>query len=182
MLLTLILQSFWFFLPAGMANMAPVFVMKLAFLDAPIDAHKTYRGKQIFGEHKTYRGFFFGILAAIVVLVIQKKLYESSTLIQTYALFNYEEVNAFTLGFLFGFGALFGDLIESFFKRRNDIPEGKVWIPWDQIDWIIGTIVFIWFVIPIPLLVMVIGLILFGLLHVLMNYFGYVFGIKPTVL
>lgn len=181
MILTLILQSFWFFLPAGMANMAPVLVIKVPFLNIPVDGNKKYQGKPVFGNHKTYRGFFFGILAAIIVVAIQKELYGSSSLLQTYALLNYSNVNTIALGFLLGFGALFGDLIESFFKRRQNIPEGKVWVPWDQIDWIIGTIIFVYFFIPIPLLVMITGLVLFGLLHILMNYLGYLLGIKHTI-
>jgi len=38
------------------------------------------------------------------------------------------------------FGALLGDIVESFFKRRKGIERGKDWIPFDQLDFIIGVL------------------------------------------
>ena len=40
------------------------------------------------------------------------------------------------------FGALIGDIIESFFKRRVGIERGKNWIPFDQLDFILGVLFF----------------------------------------
>jgi CDP-2,3-bis-(O-geranylgeranyl)-sn-glycerol synthase len=40
------------------------------------------------------------------------------------------------------FGAIFGDLIESFIKRRLKIPSGAPFTPRDQTDYIVGMIVF----------------------------------------
>jgi len=45
--------------------------------------------------------------------------------VSEYTFFDYTEVNILIIGFLFGFGALLGDLVESFFKRRIGIESGK---------------------------------------------------------
>jgi len=40
------------------------------------------------------------------------------------------------------FGALMGDIIESFFKRRVGRTRGQDWIPFDQLDFILGVLFF----------------------------------------
>ena len=43
----------WFFLPAGLANMMPVFTAKLPLLrtlDFPLDGDATFHGKRAFGD------------------------------------------------------------------------------------------------------------------------------------
>ena len=47
-----ILSCIYFLLPAGFANMAPVLVKKLNFLDYPIDFSFNIKGKRIFGMWK----------------------------------------------------------------------------------------------------------------------------------
>ena len=47
-----ILFALWFFLPAGIANVAPIFAAKwrlLESLNKPLDFGQTFRGKRIFG-------------------------------------------------------------------------------------------------------------------------------------
>jgi CDP-2,3-bis-(O-geranylgeranyl)-sn-glycerol synthase len=39
------------------------------------------------------------------------------------------------------FGALLGDITESFFKRRVGKQRGEDWIPFDQLDFILGVLV-----------------------------------------
>jgi CDP-2,3-bis-(O-geranylgeranyl)-sn-glycerol synthase len=39
-------------------------------------------------------------------------------------------------------GALLGDVIESFFKRRIGKDRGQDWIPFDQLDFLIGALTF----------------------------------------
>ena len=62
--------AFWFFLPAGIANMSPVLASRISWLkswDTPLDFGKSFRGKPIFGKNKTWRGIVFGTLSAIIV-------------------------------------------------------------------------------------------------------------------
>lgn len=46
------------------------------------------------------------------------------------------------LGAWLGLGALFGDIVKSFFKRRLGIKPGTMFQPWDGIDYMIGAIIF----------------------------------------
>lgn len=173
----IILQAFWLLLPAGIANMSPVLVKWLPFLDLPVDLGKEFKGKPLFGKNKTYRGFLFGTLMAILVVYIQSVLF-SHTL--TWTLLDYSNANVFILGFLLGFGALLGDLIESFFKRQAGIVSGKSWFPFDQIDWIVGSLLLASFYVSIPLKVIVVSILLFGMIHPVVNLLGYYLGIKKN--
>lgn len=172
-----LIRIFWFFLPAGMANMAPVLFRWINFLNYPIDFNKQLNKKPIFGKNKTFRGLFFGIVLAILVVYIQKILYAHTVNI---SLIDYSVLNPLLLGFLLGFGALFGDSIKSFFKRRLNINPGKSWIPLDQIDWIIGSIIFVIFYVKLSLMQVLVSIVLFGLLHPVINLIGYLIKIKKN--
>lgn len=174
-----ILLCLYLMLPAAVANMTPVFVKKINFLNTPVDFNKKWNGKPIFGSHKTYRGFFFGILAAILVAFIQKILYQYP-FFQQISFFNFETTSFILIGFALGFGALFGDLVKSFFKRRMNIKPGDSFFPWDQLDLVIGAIVFISFI-KIPSWQMILfGLIVGPTLHIFFNHAGYWLGIREN--
>ena len=176
-MITLIVEIFWLLLPAGFANMAPLLFKWIPFLGFPVDLGKKFRGKPIFGKNKTCRGFLIGVLAAIFVVFFQQFFYEHTKEI---SLINYREINIYLLGFLLGFGALFGDLIESFLKRQVGIGSGKAWFPFDQIDWVLGALIFASFYISISWKHFLVSIILFGLLHLILNFIGYYVGIKKT--
>ncbi len=87
-------------------------------------------------------------------------------------LVDYESLPLYT-GLLMGSGALIGDSIKSFFKRQLGIKPGNNWFPWDQIDWILGFMVFTYPIYRIPLLDAA-KLILLALgLHLLIKKVGY---------
>lgn len=172
-----ILKCLYFFLPAYFANMAPTFAKKasiLEFLDKPIDFWKNFRGKPIFGSHKTWRGIISGIVSGILISYFQKFLFQFS-FFQKISFLNYQKINVFFLGFLLSFGALFGDLISSFFKRRKGILLGKPWIPFDQISFVIGSflIVNIFSDFRIPISAWLLILILSFFLHIIGNRIGF---------
>ncbi len=170
-MISLILQTFWLLLPAGVANMSPVLFKKINFLNYPVDLGMKFRKKPLFGKNKTYRGFFFGTLMSILTVYIE-------------SLFHLDNIigynNIILLGLLLGFGALLGDVIESFFKRQLDIKPGKSLIPFDQIDWVLGSIILTGFVYFIPLNVIITSIILFGILHPLINLLGFLMKIKKN--
>ena len=177
-MLELIIKTFWFLLPAAVANMSPVIFKWVPFLNYPVDFNYSFKGKPLFGKHKTYRGFLFGVLMAILVVYLQRHFYLSTISI---SVIDYRQVNLVLLGFLFGFGALFGDMIESFFKRQIGIKSGKSWAPFDQTDWIIGSILMVNLYINISWSIIILSVIIFGLLHPLVNVIGYLLKIKKTL-
>lgn len=172
-----LLKIFWFFLPAGIANMSPVIFKFVNFLNYPIDFNKKFNEKPIFGQNKTYRGIFFGVVASILFVLLQTMIYPET---KSISLINYYSVNFIILGFLLGFGALFGDLVESFFKRQLNIDSGKPWIPFDQLDWILGAVIFIYFYIPLSLKEIIAIIIIFGILHPIINLLGYFLKFKSN--
>lgn len=172
-----ILSITYFLVPAGFANMAPVIGKKLLpQLAKPVDCGKSWRGKRIFGANKTWRGFIFGAIVGIGMLWLQQYLYQFS-FFQSISLVNYPETSVF-LGFWLGVGALMGDSIESFFKRRVNIAPGQPWIPFDQIDDAIGAMVF---AIPfywVGWTLFAYGIVIYFILNILVNWFAYYTGIR----
>jgi len=134
--------AIWFFLPAGIANMMPIFVAHIPQLkryDAPMDFGKSFRGKRIFGSHKTWRGLVAGIIFGTLTLWLQQLAVEHSTLLQDWTTHvDYSQLPTLVLGPLFAIGALGGDAIESFFKRQRGVAPGHGWFPFDQTDYIVG--------------------------------------------
>lgn len=176
-----ILFTLFFFLPAGVANSAPVIAAKIPGLknfNQPIDFGLKFRGIRVFGDHKTIRGYLAGILISIVLVYIEKLIYMNSEFIQEISYVDYSETNVFIFGFLLGFGALLGDSIKSFFKRRVGIKPGKSWFPFDQIDYILGGLLFISFYVNLPVQVYLYTLIVWFLLHLITVFIGYHLGIR----
>ena len=171
-----VLKSLYFFLPAYFANMTPTFAKRYKLLESlakPIDAGKIFRGIPIFGAHKTWRGVILGTLVGILIAFLQRLLFKFN-FFENISFLNYQEINVFFLGFLIAFGALMGDMISSFFKRRQNIEPGKSWIPLDQISFVIGAFIFVYpFFREIPLLAWILNLILTFFLHIIVNRIGF---------
>ena len=176
-ILEVIVGTFWLLLPAGFANMIPVLVSRFRVFSYPIDFGASLGGRRIFGDHKTVRGFVFGILAAIGIAYVQSSLSAYTT---DFALLDYASINPMIFGLVIGCGALLGDSVKSFFKRRMGIASGMPWPPFDQVDWIVGAFLFLLIYSVFDPLVYVVGVGLFGLLHVLASFIGFVIGLKES--
>ena len=170
-----IIKLIWLFLPAGMANMAPVIFRRINFLNYPVDGGKLMDGKRIFGSHKTWRGLFFGFVSALILIYIQQWLYPY---VESISIIDYSKSNIWLLGILLASGALLGDLIRSFFKRRVNIVPGEPWPPFDQLDWIIGSLFFISFYITLSWDVWLVSLVLALILHPAVNYLAYLLKLQ----
>lgn len=169
-MIDLIISAVYLMIPAYFANMAPVFVKKLNFLNYPIDFNKKINKKPILGSHKTWRGLFFGVIAGIIMAYTQ-------FLLQRYAFFESISLVDYSswlaIGFLLGFGALFGDTIKSFFKRRFNAKPGKRFIPWDEIDYTVGSLFFL-SIIYIPSWQIILAALIINLLfHIIANHVAY---------
>lgn len=169
-----------FFLPAGVANMTPVLANKIPLLNrwkTPIDFGKSWRGKRLLGANKTWRGLvygaFMGAFTGWIVYLFYPGLVYQFVPAPVSAL-----STAVLMGAALGLGALVGDAVESFFKRQVGIKPGSAWFPFDQIDYIIGGLVFVW---PLAHLtwgkVGYIFLLYFGL-HLSVSYIGYLLKFK----
>lgn len=164
--------AFLIFLPAGAANATPVFANKIPILrnwKTPLDFGMSWRGKRILGNNKSWRGLVTGVLIGILF-----GIFISNPLL---SLGGYVEMPVALMAML-GFGALVGDAVESFFKRRLNRPPGVSWFPFDQIDYIIGGLLF-----SLPFgawdlgLAVAVFIIYFGL-HLTCAYIAYLLGLK----
>jgi CDP-2,3-bis-(O-geranylgeranyl)-sn-glycerol synthase len=167
-----IIEELYFALPIYIGNMMPVFARKIPFLNYPIN-------KKLFGSHKTVRGYISAIIAAIIIFYIQLYLYDIS-FFRKISLINYNQENIFLLGFLSGFGAITGDLIKSFFKRKKGIKPGHKWVPFDQLDFMAGALILLYPFVKLTLTSMSILILLTPFLHVLTNHIGYFLKIRET--
>ncbi len=170
-ILNAILASIIFFLPAYIANAMPVIANGLKLLPSlakPIN-------KKVFGESKTYRGFFVGILGALIVGLIQFGFG-----LYSFSIWQNNLMFTLLLSFYLGLGALTGDLIKSYFKRRIGKKSGEPWIIFDQIDYVVGGLL-IGSLIVVPTLELIIILLIISPLFALgANVIAYKLKIKKV--
>ena len=182
---TIIIKSLYFFLPAYFANMTPVVVRWIPFLKKPIH-------EKLLGSNKTWRGLFFGTLMGGFIFILQQQIHllisgPSTSYIPHFtssftslALIDYEDFPVW-FGFLQGFGALLGDGIKSYYKRKQKITPGKPWFLWDQLDFVFGGIIvggFVYFPSAETVLIL---LLASPLLHLIVNYLGYILKMKKNI-
>jgi len=173
----LILQAVYLMTPAYMANMAPVFFRSVNFFNYPLDFNKTYRDQPLLGPHKTFRGLFGGTLLGIIAAFLQHllKTHDIAVFLQPPGL---DYSNWFWLGSLLGSGALVGDAVKSCFKRRIRIKPGERFLPWDQLDFVLGSLIFVRFVYAVPFSIFLIAIAASFLLHIVTNHIGFYLGIR----
>ena len=119
----LIVEALKFIFPAYCANAAPVLVGGGLVMDF---GKNFVDGKRVLGNNKTFRGFFFGLAIGIAVGLVESML------------FNYP----FLFSLFTPLGALLGDLTAAFLKRRLGIAPGGLFPIVDQVDFVVGAIVF----------------------------------------
>ena len=157
----LIIEALKFIFPAYCANATPV----LAGGGLAMDFGKNFvDGKRVFGNNKTFKGFFFGLAVGVTVGIIE------------WWLFNYP----FLFSLFTPLGALLGDLTAAFLKRRLGIAPGDLFPIVDQVDFVVGAIVF-----ALPLAIMywelaVAALLITPPIHLVTNLFAYKLKLKKN--
>ena len=126
--------ALWFIFPAYCANAIPVILGGGRSLDF---GKVFWDGKPILGSHKTLRGFFSGLVVGTLVGLFQTLLFQQ-------VLHRYDPQFQYSvlLGFMISLGALVGDLVESFIKRRLNVSPGSSLPIADQLDFVVGALLF----------------------------------------
>jgi CDP-2,3-bis-(O-geranylgeranyl)-sn-glycerol synthase len=161
-IIELIIEALKFIFPAYCANAIPV----ITGGGYPIDfGKKFFDGKPILGKNKTFQGFFSGLIIGTAVGLVE------SAFFPVYPIF---------FGLLLSLGALFGDLAGAFVKRRLGLAPGELLPVIDQIDFIIGAILFSF---PLSLQILsweliILVLIITPPMHLLTNFAAYKLGLK----
>jgi len=169
-----VILAIWLMLPSYISNsMAVVFGG-----GTPMDlGMKLSDGKRVLGEGKTLRGLIGGTACGIAVGLLQ---------IFVASIFGIQLIPTITAIFTLSFGALLGDIVKSFFKRRIGMVRGAELPLIDQLDFVAGawilTYIFdpVWFTkyfISSPWIILTV-LVLTPILHRLTNIFGYNIKLK----
>lgn len=163
--MTRIVELLYMMLPIYVANMAPPFVKYWRWWNRPIS-------KRWLGSHKTVVGFFLGIAAAILTVLLQSRIHWQGDLV------NYEQW--FLLGLASGCGAMIGDSLKSYFKRRLQIAPGQSWIPADQLDFVLGGLFALSFWVHLGWLEVIMILTMSFIGDIMINHLSFYFGIRNT--
>jgi len=142
------------------------------FLNFPVDFNKKFFGEPLLGNHKTWRGVITGATTGIVVVYLQGFLYQFD-IFKKISIIDYSHINLLLLGVLFSSGAIFGDLLFAFIKRRLKIPPGNMFIFFDQTNYVIGAFIFVQGLLKIDLLFWLAILVITFLLHIIIVKIGY---------
>jgi len=156
-----IIEALKFIFPAYCANAMPV----IAGGGRPIDfGRKFFDGRPLFGKNKTFRGFLFGLAIGSTVGLAETVLFEYP----------------FLLGLLTSLGALLGDLIGAFLKRRLGLAPGDMLPVVDQVDFVVGAVL-----VSLPVYGYVLQmettlavLVITPPIHLLTNFVAYKLGLK----
>ena len=147
--------TLYFILPAYFSNGGA-----LAFGGGtPVDFGKSdSKGNRWIGDGVTWRGVVAGRIIGVIPDV-------SSGIL---------------IGFLLGFGAILGDALGSFLKRRIGIGRGKPAPLLDQLDFLIMALILVSFVVELNWLFIVIAIILTLAIHLIANGCAYLLGLKDV--
>lgn len=157
-----IIDALLVYLPAMVSNAVPVFIKK----GIPLDGGKLFiDGRRILGDGKTIEGFITGLYFGFIVSTLYAiMLNDYILLLQLWAS---------------SIGALLGDIIGSFVKRRMGIPRGGKAIGLDQLDFYIGAnALLVATMFNISAQLFIVGLVIVMILHIATNRVAYILGLK----
>jgi CDP-2,3-bis-(O-geranylgeranyl)-sn-glycerol synthase len=172
--------AIYYLFPAYVANAIPV----LTGGGTPIDFQKTLRdGRRIFGEGKTYRGLITGVIMAAITGMVQQWInpWFLSSVLNAILLLPEEAILFQTpplLGLLMGLGALLGDLGGSFMKRRLNLARGAPAPGIDQLDFLVGTVLFTFWLHPLAVSHLILLFVATPIIHLTTNVVGYLLKVK----
>jgi len=135
-ILIIMVNGLWLFLPAMVPNSAAV----VFATEAKMDFGKSWKGKRVLGDGKSWGGFFGGIASGIFVGLI---LLGISYFFDPEGFWGYGGFwrNVGIIACL-STGAILGDLCGAFIKRRLGMERGQKAPVLDQYDFVAGAFLF----------------------------------------
>jgi CDP-2,3-bis-(O-geranylgeranyl)-sn-glycerol synthase len=171
-----LVEALWLIIPAYAANgLTPLVGLKKNL--HPIDGGRNLWEQPLLGKGKTWEGLIFGTLIGGIIGMIEMLAYP-------YLPFSISPVPlnivpmSLLLGLLLGFGAMFGDLVGSFIKRRLRIPRGKPAPILDQEDFLAGALAFSLLLITLNWDWVILLAVITPIIHIAANRIGYLLKIK----
>jgi CDP-2,3-bis-(O-geranylgeranyl)-sn-glycerol synthase len=171
-----LVEALWIILPAYAANgLTPLIGLKKGL--HPIDGGRKLWGQPLFGPGKSWEGLVFGTIIGGLIGLVEMLAYPYLPFGISPVLLNIVPMSIF-LGFLLGFGAMFGDVAGSFIKRRLKIPRGKPAIILDQEDFLAGALAFSLVLVPIEIDWIILLAVITPVIHLVANGIGYLLKVK----
>ena len=184
----LILSAYaiYFMLPAYLANASA-----LTFGGGtPLDMGRSLKdGFRLLGDGVTWKGTIIGILIGTLIGLIQGTF--TGDLIQNLLMVGDPTIGVMVqgtittntlhgtlLGLALGSGAIIGDACGSFIKRRFKVDRGRPVPIVDQLDFVVGALIFSSLVVAIPIYLIIVILIISLFLHLGANTIAYLLGMK----
>lgn len=174
--MNLLITAIWLMLPAYLPNnFAALFGG-----GTPIDLGQRFNdGRRVMGDGKTYRGTAAGAACGFLFGLAQ------NTVAQNFGLPTFGSGIELILVLVgLSLGAMLGDIVASFFKRRLGLKRGAQLFVIDQLDFVFGSWVLTailapaWFWHNFTPTIIIVVLIITPVLHRLTNIIGYRIGAK----
>ena len=163
-----VVVAIWLMMPAYIANVSAAFFGGKTPIDHGILCGKT----RLLGDGKTYEGTIKGISCGFILGIFQQLFLHSFGLFPSF----------FVVLVCLSAGAMFGDILGSFIKRRAGLKRGAPLPLVDQLDFVAGAwlLLFLfardWFIGRFSLNIIIAVVIITPLLHLLTNYTGFKMG------
>ncbi len=181
-MIDLLILAIWLMLPAYIANPAAA----LLGGGTPIDMGRNFTdNKRILGDGKTVRGFILGSLCGAIIGLAQIWLAPSiapclAGYVSGDLLLHASYVALITMPV----GALLGDMVKSFFKRRLGFERGAMMPVADQLDFVLGAWALTyfldgaWFMANFNWAIIITVILITPVLHLATNFVGFKIGRK----
>ncbi|MFB6071276.1 MAG: CDP-2,3-bis-(O-geranylgeranyl)-sn-glycerol synthase [Halanaeroarchaeum sp.] len=131
-LASVVVVAIWAMLPAYVPNNVAV----VAGGGPPIDGGRTWRGRRLLGDGKTWRGTAAGIAAGAGVALVLSIVAPRASAVLGIAVPEFPWSVALSLPT----GAMLGDVLASFLKRRTGRERGAALPVVDQLDFVVGSL------------------------------------------
>jgi CDP-2,3-bis-(O-geranylgeranyl)-sn-glycerol synthase len=170
-----LIESIWIILPAYAVNgLIPLVGLRKTH---PIDFGKKFRGKPLFGPGKTWEGLVFGCFIGILIASIEMLAFPYLPFDQSPVPLTIVPMSPL-LGLMLGIGAIAGDIVGSFIKRRIGLPRGAIAPLLDQEDFLLGSLLFASFLAAIKPDWVLLLVIITPILHLVANLIGFRIRVK----
>jgi CDP-2,3-bis-(O-geranylgeranyl)-sn-glycerol synthase len=180
--------AIYFMLPAYLANAGA-----LTFGGGtPLDMGRSLKnGHRLIGDGVTWKGTIIGILIGTGIGLLQGTitgnmvqdllmLGDPGLAIMLQGTIACNIVQGTLLGLALGSGAIIGDACGSFIKRRFNVKRGRPVPLMDQLDFVVGALVFASLVVAIPFNLIILIIIISLFLHLGANIIAYLLGMKDV--
>jgi len=176
------IAGIWLMMPALIPNSAAVLVGG----GTPLDLRRSWRGRRILGDGKTWRGFFGGGLAGTAFGTVQIGAVDAYGLEEIWSFGGWP--SSLVVVACLAFGSMTGDCLGSFVKRRIGLDRGNKAPGLDQYNFVIGSVAFVLILQPdwfrehfmdgSGILALALIIFLIPILHRGVNIIGYKLGKK----